>query len=116
MLCKSILRSQISSNCSSSGVYYLHFIYHNHTFVNLSRKVKFKLIPYTTYKTQVQSNVVLPPSHNVSKKNIFSLSQNISKKNKLLSFSIFFLFTLIKLNANYFQFSLSFIFSITNSQ
>jgi len=59
---------------------------------------------------------ILPPSHNISKKNTFYLSQNINKKDKFLSFPRFFLFILIKLNANYFQFSLSFIFSITNGQ
>jgi len=75
--------------------------------------MKLKVI-YIVLNEKGDSHALLP-FHNISKKNTFFLSQNISKNDKLLSFPRFF-FILIKLNANYFQFSLSFIFSITNSQ
>jgi len=63
---------------------------------------------------------ILPPSQIISKKNSFSLSQIISKKDQLLSYLIMFFQKIIffkgKLNAKCIQFALFFIFSIINYQ
>jgi len=48
---------------------------------------------------------ILPPSRNISKRNSFSLSQNISKKDKLLLYLILFLKKIIFFNKNFCIFS-----------
>jgi len=53
----------------------------------------FKMLKFSIFNalnTSFHKKLLLPPSHNISKKNSFSLSQNISKKDKLLSYLILF--------------------------